>query len=40
MDEEAQTKAIKEWLRIVDKPLASKEEDKKDSESRKESSNR
>jgi hypothetical protein len=29
MDEEAQTKAIEKWLRMVDKPLATKEADKK-----------
>jgi len=27
MDEEAETKAIEKWLRIVDKPLATKEEE-------------
>ncbi len=36
MDEEAKTKAIEEWLRIVDKPLAKKEGDKKDAEPRDE----
>jgi len=25
MDEEAETKAIEKWLRMVDKPLATKE---------------
>ncbi len=30
MDEEAETKAIEKWLRMVDKPLAKKEADKKD----------
>ncbi len=30
MDEEAETKAIEKWLRMVDKPLAKKEGDKKD----------
>ena len=30
MDEEAETKAIEKWLRMVDKPLATKERDKKD----------
>jgi len=29
MDEEAQTKAIEKWLRMVDKPLETKEGDKK-----------
>ena len=29
MDEEIETKAIEEWLRMVDKPLATKEKDKK-----------
>ncbi len=29
MDEEAETKAIEKWLRMVDKPLEKKEEDKK-----------
>ncbi len=29
MDEEAETKMIEKWLRIVDKPLATKERDKK-----------
>ncbi len=32
MDEEAETKAIEKWLRIVDKPLETKEGDKKDAE--------
>ena len=26
MDEEAETKAIEKWLRMVDKPLATKED--------------
>jgi hypothetical protein len=34
MNEEAETKAIEKWLRIVDKPLGTKEGDKKDSEPR------
>ena len=34
MDEEAETKAIEKWLRIVDKSLATKEGDKKDAEPR------
>jgi hypothetical protein len=29
MDEETETKAIEKWLRMVDKPLATKEGDKK-----------
>ena len=29
MDEETETKAIKKWLRMVDKPLETKEEDKR-----------
>ena len=29
MDEETETKAIEKWLRMVDKPLATKEEDKR-----------
>ena len=29
MDEEAETKAIEKWLRMVDKPLAAKKGDKK-----------
>jgi len=29
MDEETETKAIKKWLRVVDKPLETKEEDKR-----------
>jgi len=33
MDEEAETKAIEKWLRMVDKPLA-KKRDKKDAEPR------
>ncbi len=40
MDEEAAIKAIEKWLRIVDKPQATKEEDKKDAEPREESGNR
>jgi len=36
MDEEAETKAIEKWLRMVDKPLATKEGDKKDAEPRDE----
>ena len=32
MDEEAETKAIEKWLRMVDKPLSTKEGDKKDVE--------
>ncbi len=37
MDEEAQTKEIKKWLRMVDKPLAKKKGDKKDAKPREES---
>jgi len=29
MDEEAQTKAIEKWLRMVDKPLETKKRNKK-----------
>jgi len=36
MDEEAETKAIEKWLRTVDKPLATKEGDRKDAEPRDE----
>ena len=36
MDEEAQTKAIEKWLRMVDKPLTTKGGDKKDAETRDE----
>ena len=36
MDEEAETKAIEKWLRMVDKPLETKEGDKKDAEPRDE----
>ena len=39
MNEEAQTKAIETWLRMVDKPLATKEGGKKDAEPRDESGN-
>ena len=39
MDEEAQTKAIEEWLRIVDKPLDTKKGDNKDAEPGEESDN-
>jgi hypothetical protein len=39
MDEEAQTKQIEEWLRMVDKPLTVKEGDNKDTEPREESDN-
>jgi len=35
MDEEADTKAIEKWLRMVDEPLATKEGDKKDEEPKK-----
>jgi hypothetical protein len=40
MDEEAETKAIEKWLRMVDKPLAAKKADKKDAEPREENGNR
>ena len=40
MDKEAETKAREKWLRMVDKPLAKKEADKKDAEPREESGNR
>ena len=36
MDEEAETKAIEKWLRMVDKPLAKKKGNKKDAELREE----
>jgi len=34
MDKKAETKAIEEWLRSVDKPLATKKGGKKDAESK------
>ncbi len=40
MDNEAETKAIEKWLRMVDKPLATKVGDNKDAEAREESGNR
>ena len=40
MDEEVETKAIEKWLRMVDKPVGTKKEDKKDTEPREESDNR
>ncbi len=40
MDEEAETKAIERWLRMVDKPLGTKEGDKRDAEPRGESGRR
>ena len=40
MDEETETKAIKKWLRMVDKPLVTKEGNKKDAKPREESGNR
>ncbi len=40
MDEETETKAIEKWLRKVDKPLTTKDKDKKDAEPREESGNR
>jgi hypothetical protein len=36
MDEEAETMAIQKWLRMVDKPLATKKGDNKDAEPREE----
>ena len=36
MDEEAQTMAIEKWLRMVDKPLGTKEADKKGAKLREE----
>ena len=33
INEEAETKAIKKWLRMVDKPLATKDGNRKDAES-------
>jgi len=33
INEEAETKAIEKWLRMVDQPLATKKGDKKDAES-------
>jgi len=36
MDEDAETKTIEKWLRMVDKPLAKKEGDKKDAKPREE----
>ncbi len=36
MDEEAKTKEIEKWLRMVDKPLETKERDKKNAEPREE----
>jgi hypothetical protein len=35
MDEEAETKAIEKWLRMVDEPLATKEGEKKRTQSQK-----
>ena len=39
MDEDAETKTIEKWLRMVDKPLAKKEGDNRDAEPIKESDN-
>ncbi len=36
MDKEAETKEIQKWLRMVDKPLTTKEADKKDAEPKEE----
>jgi len=40
MNDEAETKAIEKWLRVVDKPLERKEADDKDAEPIEESGNR
>ena len=40
MDEKTETKEIEKWLQVVDKPLATKQRDKKDAEPRDESGNR
>ena len=40
MDEEAETKAIENWLRMVDKLLATKEGEDKDAEPKEESGDR
>ena len=40
MNEEAETKAIEKWLRMVDKPLATKKGDNKDTEPRDEQNNK
>ncbi len=40
MDEEAETEAIEKWLRMVDKPLTTKEGDNKHARPREESGNR
>ncbi len=40
MDEEAETKKIEKWLRMVDKPLTANKGDSKDAEPREESANR
>jgi hypothetical protein len=40
MNEEALTKAIEKWLRMVDKPVEIKEADNEDAEPREESGNR
>jgi len=36
MDKEAETEAIEKWLRMVDKPLTTKEGNNKDADSREE----
>ncbi len=36
MDKETETKAIEKWLRMVDKPLETKEADKKGAKPREE----
>ena len=40
MNEETETKAIEKWLRMVDKPLETKERGKKNAEPRDKSGNR
>ena len=40
MDEEAETKAIEKWLRMVDKPQEKKKGGKKDAKPREENGNR
>ena len=40
MNEEAETKQIEKWLRMVDKPLGTKEADNKNVEPREESGKR
>ena len=40
MDEETETKAIQKWLRMVDRPLGTKEGGNKEAEPREESGSR